>query len=145
MHVPQCSPQHIHGRTWRESSHGTKELFNLPPLVLKARHLSGSAFCWIDIGLPEQAAGGLGLVVEDRPTELSCIKHIGHIHHFDVISEWGDTKPLIPTPAPNHSLPPCIEFWTPTLPVHVNVHIHCFLYTDEGGEVIQWWAKAVID
>ena len=22
------------------------ELFNLPPLVLKARHLSGSAFCW---------------------------------------------------------------------------------------------------
>ena len=23
----------------RESSHGTKELFNLPPLVLKARHL----------------------------------------------------------------------------------------------------------
>ena len=29
----------------RESSHGTKELFNLPPLVLKARHLSDSAFC----------------------------------------------------------------------------------------------------
>ena len=60
----------------RESSHGTKELFNLPPLVLKARHLSGSAFCWIDIGLPEQEVGGfplgLGLVVEDRPTELSC-------------------------------------------------------------------------
>ena len=28
-----------------QSSHGTKELFNLPPLVLKARHLSGSAFC----------------------------------------------------------------------------------------------------
>ena len=23
-----------------------KELLNLPPLVLKARHLSGSAFCW---------------------------------------------------------------------------------------------------
>ena len=39
-----------------ESSHGTKELFNLPPLVLKARHLlSGSAFCSVDIGLPEQA------------------------------------------------------------------------------------------
>ena len=32
--------------------HGTKEVFNLPPLVLKARHLSGSAFCWIDTGLP---------------------------------------------------------------------------------------------
>ena len=62
----------------RESSHLTKELFNLPPLILKARHLSGSAlsFCWIDIGLPEQAAGGVplgwGLVVGDRPTELSC-------------------------------------------------------------------------
>ena len=37
----------------RESSHGTEELFNLPTLVLKARHLSGSAFCCIDIGLPE--------------------------------------------------------------------------------------------
>ena len=50
--------------------------FNLPSLVLKARHLSGSAFCWVDIGLPEQAVGGfplgLRLVVEDRPTELSC-------------------------------------------------------------------------
>ena len=34
----------------RESSHGTKELFNLAPLVLKARHLSGSG-----LGLPEQA------------------------------------------------------------------------------------------
>ena len=47
----------------------------IPPLVLKARHLSGSSFCLIDIGLPEQAVGGfplgLGLVVEDRPTELS--------------------------------------------------------------------------
>ena len=44
-------------------------------LVLKARHLSGSAFCLIDIGLPEQAVGGFplgsGLVVEDRPSELS--------------------------------------------------------------------------
>ena len=27
-------------------AHGTKELFNSPNLVLKARHLSGSAFCW---------------------------------------------------------------------------------------------------
>ena len=39
-------------------------MHNLPPLVLKDRHLSGSAFCWIDIGLPEQAVGqfplGLG-------------------------------------------------------------------------------------
>ena len=38
------------------------------PLVLKARHLSGSGFCWVDIGLPEQAVGwfapDLVLVVE---------------------------------------------------------------------------------
>ena len=49
----------------------------LPPLVLKARHLSGSAFCKHDIGMPEQALGwlplGLGLVVEDEPSELSCL------------------------------------------------------------------------
>ena len=45
-------------------------------VVLKARHLSDSAFCYIDIGFPEQAVGGFtlgsGLVVEDRPSELSC-------------------------------------------------------------------------
>ena len=29
--------------------------------ILKARHLSGSAFCWIDIDLPEQAVGGFPL------------------------------------------------------------------------------------
>ena len=50
----------------RESSHGTKELFNLPLLVLKARHLSGSAFC-TGFSRPEQALDGiplgLGLVV----------------------------------------------------------------------------------
>ena len=39
---------------------------DLPPLVLKARHLGGSAFCWDGFPL------GLGLVVEDKPTELSC-------------------------------------------------------------------------
>ena len=38
----------------RESSHGTKELFNLPPLVLKARHLS-RALPFAGLGLPEQA------------------------------------------------------------------------------------------
>ena len=37
------SMSHLGG--YRESSHGTKELFNLAPLILKAKHLSGSAFC----------------------------------------------------------------------------------------------------
>ena len=39
---------HVYEPLWwvyRESSHGTKELFNLPTLALKARHLGGSAFC----------------------------------------------------------------------------------------------------
>ena len=35
VHYVLSVPEHI------------KELFNLPPLVLKARHLSGSAFCWV--------------------------------------------------------------------------------------------------
>ena len=54
----------------RESSHGTKELFNLPPIVLKARHLaSGSAFLHTGIrsARSRQWDGcplGLGLVVE---------------------------------------------------------------------------------
>ena len=53
----------------RESSHGTKELVNL--------HLSGSAFCcsWVDIIIGSGMVSprfGLGLVVEDGPTELSC-------------------------------------------------------------------------
>ena len=52
----------------RESSHGTKELFNLPFLVLKARYLSNSAFAldFSRLEVPEQALGGippdLGLV-----------------------------------------------------------------------------------
>ena len=47
----------------RESSHGTKELFNLPLLVLKARHLSGSAFCtgFSRLEVPEQALDGIPL------------------------------------------------------------------------------------
>ena len=51
----------------RESSHGTKEIFNLP---LPARHPSGSAFYtgFSRLKVPEQALGGiplgLGLVVK---------------------------------------------------------------------------------
>ena len=39
---------------------GTKELFNLPPLVLKARHLWGSAFCILGLGLPGTGNGMQG-------------------------------------------------------------------------------------
>ena len=61
--------------------------FNLPPLVLKARHLSGPAVCVLIyslyIGVPEQALGwlllGLGLVVEDEPSELSYTLSLIHI------------------------------------------------------------------
>ena len=60
----------------RESSSRTKELFNLPSLVLKARHLGGSAFC--NFYRLEVALGGIplgfGIVVEDKPSELSCTR-----------------------------------------------------------------------
>ena len=36
---------------------GASYVLRNAPLVLKVRHLSGSAFCWVDIGLPEQALG----------------------------------------------------------------------------------------
>ena len=49
----------------RESSHGTKELFSLPPLVLKARHpmSHGSAFCigFSRLEVPEQTLSGIPL------------------------------------------------------------------------------------
>ena len=50
---------------------------NLPSLVLKARHLSGFAFCnFYRLEVSEQALGGIplgfGIVVEDKPSELSC-------------------------------------------------------------------------
>ena len=49
----------------------------LPSLVLKARHLSGSAFRnFYRLKVSEQALGGIplgfGIVVEDKPSELSC-------------------------------------------------------------------------
>ena len=66
----------------RESSHGRKELFNLPPLVLKARAPNdGSAFC---IGfssrleVPEQTLSGiplgLGMVMKINFFEFSCVR-----------------------------------------------------------------------
>ena len=45
---------------------------DLSPLALVARHVSGSAFCWVNLSFPEQALGffppipGLGLVVARR-------------------------------------------------------------------------------
>ena len=61
----------------RESSLGQKELFDLPSLVLKAKHLGGSYFCnFYRLGVPEQALGriplGFGIVIEDKPSEFSC-------------------------------------------------------------------------
>ena len=57
----------------KESASRTKELYNLPSLVLKARHLGGSAFCnficWECLG---GILLGFGIVVEDKPSELSC-------------------------------------------------------------------------
>ena len=42
-----------------------KELFNLPSLALKARHLGGSAFCnFYRLGVPEQALCAIPLVFE---------------------------------------------------------------------------------
>ena len=55
----------------RESSHGTKELFNLPHVVLKARHPSALPFAlfffWLEVGL--------GLVIEDKPTDFSWYEY----------------------------------------------------------------------
>ena len=45
-----------------DSSSRTKELFNLPSLVVKARHLGGSAFCnFYGLRVPKQALGGIPL------------------------------------------------------------------------------------
>ena len=62
----------------RESSHGRKELFNLPPLVLKARAPNdGSAFCigFSRLEVPEQTLGGiplgLGMVMKINFFEFS--------------------------------------------------------------------------
>ena len=69
---PHCMsfPTLAKGRAIGVHSHGTKEIFNLPLLVLKARHLSGSAFYtgFSRLEVPEQALDGihlgLGLVVK---------------------------------------------------------------------------------
>ena len=58
----------------RESSSRTKELFNIPHLVLNARHLGGSVFCtfFVGFGVPKKAlcdSLGFEIVVEDK---LSC-------------------------------------------------------------------------
>ena len=55
--------------------------FNLPSLVLKARHLGGSTFCnFCGLKVSEQALGGIplgfGIVVEDKPSELSCVQSL---------------------------------------------------------------------
>ena len=64
----------------RESSHGRKELFNLPLLVLKARAPNdGSAFCigFSRLEVPEQTLGGiplgLGMVMKINFFEFSWL------------------------------------------------------------------------
>ena len=57
VHLPLFSAYNIESLEW---GIGTRLLHvHVPLLVLKSRHLlSGSSFCWVDIGLPEQAVGG---------------------------------------------------------------------------------------
>ena len=54
--------------------------------------MNAFAFCWIDIGLPEQAVGwfplGLGLVIEDTPIELLLIFH--GIMALYAVELWSD-------------------------------------------------------
>ena len=56
---------------------GQKSFFYLPPLVLKARHLSGSTFCnsidWKCQSRLVVIPMGLGLVVEDEHLILSTV------------------------------------------------------------------------
>ena len=58
----------VHALSWKDIGysyiHGMKELLNLPPLVLKAGHLGRQ---W------DGYRFGLGLVVEDKPTDFSCM------------------------------------------------------------------------
>ena len=58
-------------------------MYNLPSLVLKAKHLTGSAFCCLyRLEVSEQALDGIplgfGIVVEDKPSELSCTFTCGY-------------------------------------------------------------------
>ena len=76
----------------RESSHGRKELFNLPPLVLKARAPNdGSAFCigFSRLEVPEQTLGGiplgLGMVMKINFLEFSCARICQQTHLIIII------------------------------------------------------------
>ena len=52
-------PIHVHFlyTNWRKCSFTLG--YNLPPLVIKARHLGGSAICWWYLSVPVQALGWL--------------------------------------------------------------------------------------
>ena len=75
----------------RESSHGTK-LFNLTLLVLKARHLRGSAFCTgvSRLEVPEQALDGIplgvGSVVKINLLNFHAHYYIHHSNHKCIVS-----------------------------------------------------------
>ena len=70
-HVARAHRQR--GRVGRESSSGAKVIPNLPCLVLRARCLNGSAFVifigWKSTGWDSPR---FGIVVEDKPSEISC-------------------------------------------------------------------------
>ena len=75
----------------RESSHGRKELFNLPPLVLKARAPNdGSAFCigFSRLEVPEQTLGGIppGLGMVMKINFLNFHVHVQRIIPLSLIS-----------------------------------------------------------
>ena len=69
----------------------------MPSLVLKARHLSGSAICnFYRLGVPEQALGGIpldsGIVMEDKPSKLSYIQQLALILHNSAMMEENDNE-----------------------------------------------------
>ena len=57
-------------------------MYYAPLIVLKARHLSSSAFCtgFSRLEVPEQALDGIplgfGIGYEDKPSEFSCFGRI---------------------------------------------------------------------
>ena len=83
MEIDDC--MFVGGWVGRESSHGIKELFNLPPLVLKTGQLiSDSAICK---GSSEEAEQSL-VWVGGIPLSLRLITKITLLNLHDILSVW---------------------------------------------------------